>query len=370
MAHNANELLEKYRKGTCTPEERRLVEHYLNKKVQDSSLFPDERRMQASADRLDAAFRQHTESRRSLHIGRWLPYAAAILLITFLGIWGFFGDQLLNHKTAIVDTHDIAPGGNKATLTLADGQTIVLDETRTGIIVRNEDITYSDGTTQVAILDRVEVSSTPETLTLITPKGGTYQITLPDGSQVWLNANSALKYPSHFTGNERLVEISGEAYFSVARNKDKPFKVISRGQQIEVLGTGFNVSAYPDDAEVKTTLVEGTVQIVNLTSKIVNKLLPGEQSITQEATTAVRQVDPNQYIAWKDGRFYFDHTPFDEMIRQVARWYDIEVVYSKGIPKETFTGEMARDLTLQATLDLLDISDAVISLEGRTLIVQ
>ncbi len=369
MAHNANELLEKYQKGTCTPEERRLVERYLNKKVQDSPLFPDERRMRASVDRLDAAFRQRTESRHSLHIDRWLPYAAAILFITFLGTWVFFGDQVLNQKTAIVNTQ-IAPGGNKATLTLANGQIIVLDEAQNSIIVRNENITYNDGITQVTMLDQVEVSPTPETLTLTTPKGGTYQITLPDGSNVWLNANSTLKYPSHFTGSERLVEISGEAYFSVARNKDRPFKVISRGQQIEVLGTGFNISAYPDDPEIKTTLVEGAIQIVNLTSKIVNKLSPGEQSIIQEAATTVQQVDPNQYIAWRDGRFYFDHTPFDEMIRQVARWYDIEVIYNRDIPKETFTGEMARDLTLQAMLDLLDISDATISLEERTLIVQ
>lgn len=323
-----------------------------------------------------------SEPPRLRRLRKWLPYAAALFIAASAVTYFFLGERS-NQEPEIVNlkTDDIAPGGNRAQLTLANGQTIDLSEEQGGIIISNR-ITYLDGSDVVEERKRAKEQGkdspsgtekdklTTNYYVLTTPKGGTYRLTLSDGSKVWLNAASTLKYPSQFSDNERIVELEGEGYFDIAKDAKRPFKVRSKGQEIEVLGTGFNVSAYPDDPETKTTLVEGAIQVINLASKIVNRLSPGEQSMTQEATTTVRQVDPNHYTAWKDGRFYFDHTPFDEMIAQVARWYNIEVVYRKDIPKETFTGEMGRDLTLQAMLNLLNISDAAISLEERTLIVQ
>ncbi len=325
-------------------------------------------------DRYDeqSAYPKFMERRDSSLAGKrprllnWLPYAAAGILIALAGAWIFFDDQI-QQKTEIVNppSADISPGGNKARLTLADGRTIDLSEVYTGIVVSDEDVSYPDGTSLTL--------SPSETLVLTTPKGGTYQVVLPDGSKVWLNAQSSLKYPSRFDGDERVVELDGEAYFDIEPmhhlEEMVPFKVITAGQTVEVIGTEFNISAYPDETETKTTLVVGAVQVVNRISNITNRLSPGTQSIVRKAATDIQKVETEQYTAWKDGRFYFYRTPFKEMIKQVARWYDVDIVYQGNVPKETFSGKMGRDLSLKAMLDLLDISDASIRLEERKLIV-
>jgi len=227
-------------------------------------------------------------------------------------------------------------------------------------------------------------------LTLATPKGGTYQITLPDGTKVWLNAASSLRYPGSFDGDERVVELEGEAYFEVSEqahggrsaagsgshvhtftsSQKIPFKIISKGQTVEVLGTQFNISAYADDLEVKTTLVEGSVQIVNANSKAVNKLLPGQQSTVRGRNTDIQAVDTEKYTAWKTGLFHFSNTPFEDMMRQISRWYDVEVVYTATVPGDTFTGKMSRDLSLMTVLELLNVSNVQVRLEGKQLIVE
>src|SRR5690606_18203557 len=205
---------------------------------------------------------------------------------------------------------------------------------------------------------------------LSTPKGGTYQIVLPDGTKVWLNAASTLKYPSRFDGGERVIELSGEAYFAVAKDVKKPFKVVSNGQEIQVLGTEFNISAYVDEAEMKTTLVAGAVQIFNRQSSIVNRLEPGEQSIIRGAFTDIQKVETERYTAWKNGYFYFKQTPFAEIMRQLARWYDIDVIYKGSIPKETFSGVMDRNLTLNDVLKLLNVFSVQVQIEeGGKLVV-
>ena len=310
---------------------------------------------------------------------RWLPYVAAVVLAFAVGILIY---QVGSRQSAVgnLAAADIAPGGNRATLKLADGQTIDLSAEQSGIIVAANGILYNNGDSLVGNWQGAvgKESSTgtekgslaTDYYVLSTPKGGTYQITLPDGSKVWLNAASTLKYPSRFSADERLVEVSGEAYFSVVRDESKPFKVASNGQQIEVLGTEFNISAYGDEAEIKTTLVEGAVEIVNLQSNIVNKLKPGEQSIIREAATDIRKVDIECHTAWKNGYFYFKHTPFEEVMRQLSRWYDVEVVYKANIPQDTFSGEMDRDLTLNAVLKLLNASAVQVQIaDGNRLIV-
>jgi len=306
------------------------------------------------------------------YVGRWLPYAAALLVGVVVVAWLFFDERTDNKSgTGSMQVADIPPGGNRATLTLADGRTVTLDEARDGIVIGSGEITYNDGNPLADGAEMGERQGEVPLLELTTPKGGTYQITLSDGTKVWLNAASTLKYPPHFSGTGRIVELTGEAYFSVAKDAKKPFKVVSEGQEVQVLGTEFNVSAYPDDPETETTLLEGSVS-VRLTADLASPVViqPGQQSTLRGAVIDVKAVDVMQYVAWKEGLFYFDHTSFDKMIRQIGRWYDIEVNYHGEIPKETFTGKIQRDLSLMAMLDLLNISDAKIHLQGRTLIVR
>lgn len=274
--------------------------------------------------------------------------------------------------------HDIAAGGNRATLKLADGRTITLDETQDGIVIEGGEITYNNGNPLTATDGSREGLEGTTLLELSTPNGGTYQITLSDGTKVWLNAASTLRYPPRFSGAERIVELTGEAYFSVANDKKRPFKVFSAGQEIHVLGTEFNVSAYSDDPENKTTLVEGKVSLLLTTqlngtalqnSKFI-ELVSGEQGIVKRESLTKTHVDTEPYTAWKAGYFYFKKTPLEDILRQAARWYDVEVVYEGGIPNETFSGDIKRDVSLRGLLDILQHSTINVTLEERTLIVR
>src|SRR5690606_11055125 len=274
------------------------------------------------SDELRVAYNAEHGSNRKQWV-RWLPYAAAFA-IALTAAWFFWGGSDANVPAGnlAMQSEDIAPGRNRATLSFADGRTIDLNDGKTGIVV-GERISYLDGSevsdirnlaTDIQDNGNCNLSSnTPCLMSLKTPKGGTYQITLPDGTKVWLNAASTLKYPSRFEGDERIVEIEGEGYFSVVRDKGSPFKVISKGQEIEVLGTKFNIAAYPDDHAMKTTLVEGKVKVSSLLqASIESVLIPGQQAVTQGANIEVHTVDIAQYIAWKDGNFHFDNISLAE----------------------------------------------------------
>jgi len=362
------QLFERYRAGRCTPEEQARLHAWFNRYTGHEA---------SGLDELKVAFESGQTAKRSRGF-RWFPYAAAAVLALAAGLY-FFQPNVENGISGIdnLTAADILPGSNRATLTLADGRTVDLSEAQAGIII-GDGITYLDGS--AVLSPEVGKSESPEDsphvglatydLRLTTPKGGTYQIMLSDGTQVWLNAASTLKYPSRFESNERVVEIDGEGYFAVTKDRSRPFKVVSKGQEVEVLGTEFNISAYADDNTVKTTLVEGAVQIVNRQSKIVNKLLPGEQSVVRGATTDIRQVATEPYIAWKNGDFYFDNTPLADMMKQIGRWYDVEVVYEKAVPKEKFSGAMSRNVTLQTVLELLRISEINYRIEKNKLIIE
>lgn len=308
-------------------------------------------------------------------ISRWLPYAAAFLLGVVATAWFFFDKQPASDGLIVNQQEtDVPPGGHRATLTLSDGRTITLDEAREGIVIGGDEITYNDGNP----LAEVEGKDEMRLLELTTPKGGTYKITLPDGTQVWLNAASTMRYPTRFSGAERLVELVGEAYFSVARDAKRPFKVVSAGQKIEVLGTEFNVSAYPDDQGTKTTLVEGKVRL-SLADEQMGRgarkdsyidLVPGEQGVIFGENLSKTDVDTTLYTAWKSGYFYFKRTPLEEVLRQAARWYDIEVVYEGDIPSETLSGDIKRDVSLRGWLDILQHAKINVSLNGRVLTVR
>lgn len=309
----------------------------------------------------DISLRQRTGRRRFMYL---LPYAAAVIAALATGFF-FWGDGTFRGNQPPIVT-EIPPGGNRATLTLADGTTIDLSAEQTGIVIRDQHITYADGTSIINSSANTDMPVEVSELVLSTPKGGTYQVTLPDGSNVWLNANSTLTYPSRFPGASREVTLQGEAYFEIAHKelaptlvKDGqgplvPFLVKTPTQTVEVLGTEFNISAYADDPDTKTTLLKGKVKV--LASDQHNRyatLLPGQQATIRGSAITVGDVDVQQYTAWKDGFFYFDGMAPQSALSQLSRWYDIEVVYKGKMPSVRFFGMLDKSGRLSDILSIL-----------------
>lgn len=360
------ELFRKYETGTLSEDERRLLEKWYNHYAAESRSQVDdtelEERLKSIAHKIPVRY-QPTKIRRMYYR---IAAAASILVVVSVSTWLFYDrDTVRDHKVQ----HDIAPGSNKAVLTLADGRTIGLSEAQSGIIVGAGVINYQDGSTVVS--NSGEQKGEATLLELTTPRGGTYQVTLSDGTRVWLNAASTLKYPSWFSGKSREVEITGEAYFEVMSDADRPFKVFSKGQEIKVVGTVFNVQVYADEPDVKTTLVEGSVQIFNRMSKVIRKLQPGEQSTVLKGDTRVAPVDVSEYTAWKDGLFRYNNQPLEDIMRNLSRWYQVEVVYeSESLKNERFVGMVSRYSNISAALAVLEeVGGARFTVEGNTVTV-
>lgn len=314
---------------------------------------------------------------------RWLPYVAAAALIVMVGSWLFYGETLLNPSPAVVQTVDIAPGGNHARITLADGRVINLDSVGTGLLTLEQGVAIrkgENGLITYEIPDEVSATDAPAFHTISTPRGGQYQVLLPDGTRVWLNAASTLKYPLRFAGEARVVELEGEGYFNVneqwsrvgGRLTKQPFIVKTRKQEVEVLGTQFNVSAYADEPVVQTTLVEGSVRVATAAGGEAPVMLkPGQQSSLHKGTIRIQTIDVEPYIAWKEGVFAFYDLNTHEMIRQIERWYDVQFD-TTGMPADDsrFSGEIRRDVPLSKLLDLMSRMAAPrYQIEGRRVIV-
>lgn len=306
---------------------------------------------------------------------RLMPYAASILLLLLAGgTYLYFSKQVSPEEKVQavlteIDPSDIYPGGNKATLELSDGRIILLADNKDGI--RSDDgFSYVDGTRIFEGADQ-DNNDIQQFAILSTPNGGQYQVILPDGSTVWLNSASTLRYPTRFRGNTREVELIGEAYFDVTSLPDNAtFIVRTASQVIEVHGTEFNISAYSNDHETRTTLVEGSVSAYNPRTNAHMTLLPGEESVSTVSTIRVRRANVAAAIAWRSGIFHFDNTPFSQMMKQISRWYDLEIIYQGDIPTERFSGKMSREVSLKALFDFL--KDSGISLkveENRKLII-
>ncbi len=265
---------------------------------------------------------------------------------------------------------DVLPGGDKAVLTLADGTRITLDDAEKGFIT-------SQGSTKIAKQDNGQLTYTagkdsPDGSlynTISTPRGGQYRIVLPDGSKVWLNALSSIKFPAKFTGAGRNVVVTGEVYLEVARNLSQPFIVTTNKATIEVLGTSFDVNAYEDEERLRTTLISGAVR-VSAGSTAPAVLKPGQQAeLTPDAHLTVHAADIDQTIAWKNGTFQFNQTSLQDAMRQLSRWYDVDVIYAVGTPDIKFSGDMKRDLNLSQVLEALSEMGVKFKIEGKKLIV-
>jgi transmembrane sensor len=315
--------------------------------------------------------------------------AAAVAAITF-GVWFYINEFASLGKApgneGIVYTDDIAPGKNRATLRLANGKEILLSDSKSGIVLDHSLVRYSSGSRPSGSLKGEQSTTDPgvvhslagiETLAVETPRGGTYQVVLPDRTRVWLNAASSLKFPSKFNGPERHVEITGEAYFEVAsaytssrgRRAKQSFIVESRGQKVTVLGTHFNINSYSDEPVVKTTLMEGSVR-VNAGNGI-KTIRPGEQVVNDGAELKVVKVNTALVTDWKEGAFNLDEVDFRAVMREISRWYDIEIVYDKTVPQDIEGwGWISKNSKLSAVLKLIENSGQVkFRLEGKKLYV-
>jgi transmembrane sensor len=313
--------------------------------------------------------------RSKRHFPVWRAAAAAVILLV-LGASCFFwfkrsDTPLAANKTrAPVLKTDVAPGGNKAILTLSDGSTISLEDAGNGTLAQQGNarvVKLSNG----ELAYRASGKAAREVLynTMSTPRGGQFRLTLPDGTQVWLNASSSITYPTAFTGKDRKVEMKGEAYFEVARRPDQPFKVLVKGMEVYEIGTHFNINAYDDESEARTTLLEGSVKITKGTSSML--LQPGQQASCgpDDLVSLVKDADVEESVAWKEGLFSFDGADLPSIMRQLARWYDLEVYYEGEVPKRHFTGKVFRNLPLSETLKILELSHVHFRIEGNRLTV-
>lgn len=298
---------------------------------------------------------------------------AAVCLLVVTGLFLLHRPGAQRATPPVVKAPVIVPAGNRATLTLADGTRVVLDSAANGnltmqgntqvIKLAGGQLVYRDGSASAAAAMTYNV--------MTTPRGGYYQVILPDGSKVWLDAASSLRYPTAFNGRDRSVELSGEAYFEIAPRADQPFLVTSNGITVQVLGTEFNLMAYSDEDAIRTTLVKGSVRVVR--GKDLRQVLPGEQASWKRGGSAwqVSVPDMNEVLAWKQGEFRFRDLPIPAIMRQIARWYDVDIEYVGKEPTDEFTGVISRKKDVSELLAVLEQTDEVFfTIRGRKIIVQ
>lgn len=304
-------------------------------------------------------------------IPSWRVWAAAAVLMLMLGAGFFWWRTSPDRPLQVTETPDILPGRNGAVLTLADGSTVMLDSLENGLIATQQGARAMLQNGQLVYEPVGGQTGGPGYNIMHTPKGRQFRLKLPDGTLVWLNAASTVRYPVVFTGKERRVEVQGEAYFEVAENAAMPF-VVEAGQRAEitVLGTHFNVNAYEDEPTLNTTLLEGRVRVAAAGKKM--ELKPGQQAqiSRQQEMNIVNDANLDKAVAWKNGTFNFEGSDLREIMRQLERWYDIKVVYEKDIPHTEYFGEISKRNNLQGVLQILEKSEVHFRIEnGNTLIV-
>lgn len=305
----------------------------------------------------------------------WTRWAAAAAVILLLGV-GFYLLPIQKEQKELAHipqqkTNDIAPPNTvNAVLTLSNGQKIILDSMSNGTVSMQGSVNVvkmADG--QIAYQG---TSNEMAYNTLSNPRGSkVISLTLGDGSKVWLNAASTLKYPTAFVGKERKVEITGEAYFEVAHNPAMPFRVSKGGTSVQVLGTHFNVNAYDDESSVIVTLLEGSVNLSNAKRKLPTVIKPGQQAKISENGNIqlANDVDVDEVMAWKNGLFYYKEADIEIIMRQVSRWYNVEVVFEKPV-QEKFYAEVSRNTSVTTLLKMLETTKAVhFKIEGNTITV-
>lgn len=359
MNESFKKLLHRYNSGACTPEERALVEAWYEQMELPGLPELSEAQLRG-VDELTPSVLAPVKTRP---LRTWLSAAAAIAITVGACLYFFYQPaKELPTVTASV-AGDVLPGSDKAVLTLADGTRLSLSQLENGTLAQQGNVAIRKTTDGELIYDAKEGTGEAGSLynMVATPRAGQYHLVLADGSEVWLNAASSIKYPTSFDEHQRIVEVTGEAYFEVKHNAAKPFKVVTPKQTVEVLGTHFNINAYADEGAVTTTLLEGSVRVSGQAAKRTVVLKPGQQStLTPANQLAVSAADIESVMDWKQGDFVFKDQSLDEIMRKVTRWYDVEVAFDSERGKElTFSGVVSRQRKLSAVFKMLERTGTV-----------
>ncbi|MDN3582471.1 FecR family protein [Mucilaginibacter flavus] len=368
-------LIRKYRDNTATEQEKETLTEWYRNVANQNAEFPDDEET-VEEEMLFRINNQINPLKRRRHSIRNWSVAASVIFVLSFGTYFFTRKTADSKKNELVHNTVIVPGSNKAILTLANGQKISLTDAQKGTVINQSGVQISktvDGQlVYTAARDDKNAANATAAVqynSMETPRGGQYQLLLPDGTRVWLNASSLIKYPVDFnTGSERKVELSGEAYFEVAHNKSRPFRVVTSRQVVEVLGTHFNVNAYKDEPNTKTTLLEGSVKVTG--DKESAMLKPGQQANLTDGIK-VSDVDAEEAVAWKNGYFRFDDEKLETVMRKVSRWYNVDVEYRDNEVKNyLFAALTTRFDNLSTLLKIMDQTvDANFSVEGTKIII-
>jgi transmembrane sensor len=369
------DLLKRYELGTASPEEIHFLEtyfNYLDEINQQQTVFSSEDEKAMLGEEMKTRLLQEIreEAAPVIPIKRRFPLkwiAAAVLVVaTGIAAYLFFAGNEAK-KPVIAQTEEQATiPRERAVLKLANGQELLLDSLQ-GNILQQQGLTVSNDSGHLQYNSK---TTTPELHTLYTPNGAQYELQLPDGTHVWLNAASSITYPTIFTGNNRDVTISGEAYFEVARNQSMPFRVKAKDMQIEVTGTHFNVNTYTNEPFLTTTLLEGGVKVTRNNSTV--QLTPGQQSLTgaDGKLSVIKNVNTDEVMAWKNGYFHFESASLETILRQVSRWYDVNIVYEGAAPTEKYFLIIKRNSSLPAVLKVLEANNVRFTIDGKKLTVK
>ncbi|PYF71506.1 FecR family protein [Pedobacter nutrimenti] len=369
------ELLDKYNLGQCTEQEKAIVESWYLSLGGPGAPDHSSEGIEETKKEVWRALAGSSSKGRSFKLWYRLIAAAVVLIAALLFVFYPTGRRNEDRLKSASLAGDIAPGGNKAFLTLASGKKVSLTDVTPGTALKESGLTITKTAEGKLVYTVSGNAGTSDQHNLIeTPKGGQYQVNLPDGTKVWLNSASSLLYPLRFSNGKRLVELKGEAYFEVYKDKAHPFVVKTASQQVEVLGTHFNLNSYTDEQEVKTTLMEGAVRVSAMLkngqerSKI---LKPGEQSVLTSGQLTVSVADLESALAWKNGDFIFEGEELQSIMRELSRWYDVEITYEGHFEPLHFGGYVSREKNISAVLRIMESTGKVhFKIEGRKIIVR
>jgi transmembrane sensor len=368
----AKAWLVKYEQGALNEEQRRRMHlFYLKQATQSDDQLSDEQLLQSYAF-LKRALPLSEPISKTIKLWQQLSIAVAVAIVV-LGAGFFYFKTTIKEQDSgkVAIQQDVAPGKHGATLKLGNGKTIKLSNAMTGELAKEAGVSITKSANGQLEYTMKEIDAHPNLIhTLTTANGESYNVRLPDGSLVYLNAASSLTYTASLIEHgKRVVKLMGEGYFEVAKDKAHPFVVKTRSQEVEVLGTHFNVNAYQGEHKIKTTLLEGAVSVK--TGSVNKHLAPGEQSIVYGGAIAIANVDVEEVVAWKQGYFDFVRTDIQTVMDQISRWYDVEVAYEGPITTEKFTGRISRNRNLSQVLKIVQSSKSVqIIVKGRRIIVK
>lgn len=372
-------LIDKYLEGRASAAESRVLEEYYQRLEAGDMTALSEEEEQAIKQRIYQAIDREIQGPVIRRLFSWRRVAVAASIVLSIGIGAYFlffnqSKQVPPDRESVAGQviKDIPPGHDAAVLQLADGTQILLDST-TG------NITHNGGIQIINLKGLLTYSSSKEKgngeavyNTITTARGNQYQLQLEDGTRIWLNSSTSLRYPVVFSAAERVVELDGEGYFEVAHRPSQPFKVKTKKQVVEVLGTHFNINSYPDEEAIKTTLLEGSVRVQSVAAdRQAVTIKPGQQSVfLSDELSVSKNIDIEKVMAWKNGWFEFDQADLGSIMRQVSRWYDVDIEFQGKLTNEKFGGRLSKQLPLSAVIEMMKANGVACTLKGKVLMVK